>query len=117
MILGQSPPPAQSVSCDLPSDDFPAWCPDDETRHNIVARRNVLLALWAGRLMGLSGARLSAYAAEVHLADFGISGDADVVTKITADLHRSGLSVRSCELRAKLGACHGEALRQIQVTD
>jgi hypothetical protein len=81
-----------------------------------VARRNVLAALWAGQLMGLAGAALTAYAVEVHRADFDRPGDGDVV-KITADLHRAGLPVRASNVRAQLNAFHREALLQTHATD
>lgn len=96
---------------------LPRWCIDDDTHDNVIARRNVLAALWAGGLMGLSGARLTAYATEVHLADFQLSGDADIVAKLVADLHRAGLAARPSEVRARLGAFHGQALRQTSRTD
>ncbi len=82
-----------------------------------MARRNVLAALWAGRLRGLSGPALTAYAVEVHLADFTAPGDGDVADKISVDLHRAGLPVRPSEIRARLNACHREALAQTHVTD
>jgi hypothetical protein len=100
-----------------PTPTLVSWCIDDDTRHNVVARRNVLAAFWAGRLMGLSGAALSGYAAEVHFSDFIEGGDADIVDKITKDLHRSGLAIAVCEVRALLSACHREALQQTHVTD
>jgi hypothetical protein len=100
-----------------PAPTLASWCLDEDTRHNVVARRNVLAAFWAGQLMGLSGAALSAYAAEVHFSDFTEGGDSDVLNKITADLHRSGLAIEACEVRRRLSACHREALRQIHVTD
>jgi hypothetical protein len=93
------------------------WCPEDDTRDNVVARRNVLAALWAGQLMGLEGPALTAYAVEVHLADFSVWGDADIIAKLSGDLHRAGLPVRPTEVRARLSAFHREALLQTQATD
>lgn len=93
------------------------WCPEDDTRDNVVARRNVLAALWAGELMGLSGPALTAYAVEVHLADFSVWGDADIIAKLAGDLHGAGLPVRPTEVRAKLSAFHREALLQTMATD
>jgi hypothetical protein len=93
------------------------WCPDDDTRHHVVARRNVLLALWAGRQMGLSDARLTAYAAEVHRADFEVPGDADVVGKVAADLSCHRLPVPSSVVRAGANGFHREALHQLHATD
>lgn len=96
---------------------LPGWCPEDDTRDNVVARRNVLAALWAGELMGLEGAALTAYAVEVHLADFTAPGSGDVLAKLTADLHGAGLPLRPTEVRAKLSAFHREALVQTLATD
>lgn len=93
------------------------WCPDEDTRHNVRARRNVLLALWAGKLMGFSADRLSAYAVDVHLADFEAVGDSDVVAKVTADLQRAGLSLEQADVTFSLGAFHRDALVQTHVTD
>lgn len=93
------------------------WCPEHDTRHSVLARRNALLGLWAGRAMGYSGDALTAYAAAVHRADFELPGDQDVVSKVTADLHRAGIAMRPTEIRARLVACHREALRQTLVTD
>lgn len=94
-----------------------AWCPEEDTRDNVVARRNVLAALWAGRLMGLSGAPLTAYAREVHFADFSRPGPDDVAEKIIADLHRAGFPLRPSEMQSRLSDFHREALRQTRVTD
>ena len=93
------------------------WCPDEDTRYSVVARRNVLAALWAGGLIGLSGPALTAYAVEVHQADFDAPGDSDVVDKIVADLHRAGVPARQSEVRARLSAFHREALTQTHATD
>jgi hypothetical protein len=93
------------------------WCPDDDTRHSVRARRNVLAALWAGRLMGLSGAALTAYAVAVHVADHAVAGDADVAGKIAADLNRMGLPIPESTVRDKLGLFHREALLQLSATD
>lgn len=93
------------------------WCPDEDTRDNVVARRNVLAALWAGQLRGLTGPALTAYAVEVHLADFTMPGDADVVEKIASDLRRAGLTADPDDIRARLAAFHRQALTQTNVTD
>jgi hypothetical protein len=95
----------------------PAWCPDEETRHNVVARRNVLAGLWAGGLIGLSGDALTAYAADVHFADFEACGDGDVIAKLTADLHQAGLPIRPSVMRERINALHRQALLQTHVTD
>jgi hypothetical protein len=106
-----------SVPASVATRGVPSWCPDDDTRDNVVARRNVLAALWAGRNMGLTGPALTSYAVEVHMSDFAMSGDTDIVAKLVGDLHGAGLSIRPSEVRAKLSAFHQEALRQTAATD
>ncbi len=108
-----------NIHAQLPtaSDPSIAWCPDRDSRDNVIARRNVLAALWAGRLMGLSGAAMTAYAVNVHLADHQTSGDADVVAKIAADFRRKGLPIPEHVIRDKLCGFHREALAQLGHTD
>ena len=74
-----------------------AWCPEEDTRDNVVARRNVVV--------------------EVHLPSLEVRGDGDVVGKITADLHLSGVRVRPTVVRERLKAFHREALQQTNATD
>ena len=93
------------------------WCLDDDTRDSVIARRNVLAGLWAGRLLGLSNTDLSSYATDVHRADFEMDGDDDIVGKITRDLSLHGLSCSERQVRDKLCAYHREAFRQVAVTD
>lgn len=88
-----------------------------DTRHNVIARRNVLAALWAGRLMGLSEVETSAYAVQVHLADFRVQGDADVVEKLVRDLGERGHMLSPEAVRERLGAFYREALTQLSETD
>jgi len=93
------------------------WCPEADTSENVIARRNVLAALWAGRLLGLSGPAVTAYAADVHLADHEVAGDADVVAKIAGDLSAKGLPIPESIVRQKLCQLHREALMQLGTTD
>jgi hypothetical protein len=93
------------------------WCMDEDTRDSTIARRNVLAALWAGRLMRLQGDELSTYAAQVHFADFAVAGDEDIVSKLVLDLDSRGISVPTQTVRDLLVACHRQALREQAVTD
>jgi hypothetical protein len=93
------------------------WCLDRDTRDSVIARRNVLTGLWAGRLLELSNAELSAYAVEVHLADFQTEGDDDIVTKVAEDLAVRGLPFSAQQVRERLYAFHRQALVQTAVTD
>ncbi len=93
------------------------WCIDDETRHAIVARRNVLAALWAGRLLGKHGDELERYAREVHRSDFEMPGDADVVAKLSRDLVAAGFNEEARSVRVHLARFQKQAWRDSVVTD
>src|SRR5215211_5338064 len=94
-----------------------SWCLDNDTRDSVIARRNVLAGLWAGRLLGLSNDDLSAYAVEVHMADFQTDGDDDIVEKVANDLTAHGLAYSEHQVRQRLYACHREAFGQTALTD
>jgi hypothetical protein len=93
------------------------WCMEEDTRDSTIARRNVLAALWAGRLMRLTGDALPGYAAQVHFSDFAVAGDEDIVSKLVLDLDAHGISVPTQTVRDLLAACHRQALREHAVTD
>ena len=111
-VHASSPSPRQPTA-----PDASAWCIDADTRDNVIARRNVLAALWAGELMGLADPACTAYAVQVHLADYEVSGDADVVAKITRDLNDKGLPISADAVREKLCAFHRQSLMQLGTTD
>lgn len=93
------------------------WCMETDTMHSVIARRNVLLALWAGRKMGLNGSEMSRYAGAVHFSDYEVAGDKDIVCKVCGDLGVLGIEVDEAEVRRKLSEFHKEALRQTNATD
>ena len=97
--------------------DTELWCIDAETRDVVIARRNVLLGLWAGRLMGKNGATLTAYARELHRADFEVPGDSDIVAKLTLDLASSGHPTTVATLRQQILKFHRQAWRETASTD
>ncbi|MEQ1866723.1 MAG: DUF1476 domain-containing protein [Micropepsaceae bacterium] len=94
-----------------------SWCIDADTRNVVVARRNVLLGLWAGRLMGKTGDELTAYARELHRADFEVPGDSDVIAKLSHDLARAGHPTNEVALRQHLMKFHRQAWRESVATD
>lgn len=93
------------------------WCIEEDTRHAIVARRNVLVALWAGNLLGKRGADLESYAREVHSADFEVPGDSDVVAKLRRDLTAAGFHDDAAAIRERLAAFQRQAWRENVATD
>lgn len=94
-----------------------AWCSDADTRDNVLARRNVLAALWAGRLMQIPSHMAERYAAAVHHADLCEPGDEDVVDKLFGDLTRCGIVITREEIRRKLSEFHRQAIVQTRQTD
>lgn len=93
------------------------WPADGVHHDEIVARRNVLAALWAGSLMGLSGPALTAYTVDLHMADYAEAGDRDVLDKMLEDFRAAGLEVSPDVLRRKLSEFHRQALRELGHTD
>jgi hypothetical protein len=93
------------------------WCLETETRHAIVARRNVLLGLWAGRLMGKADEALSSYARELHQADFEVPGDSDIIAKLTFDFARVGQPTSVDNLREQIAKFQRQAWTELASTD
>ena len=84
-------------------------CIDTDTRDNVLARRNVLAGLWAGRLMQLRDDGVQGYATAVHHADF--------CDKLFGDLTRCGFAITREEVRRKLCEFHRQAIVQTRETD
>ncbi|MDF1634996.1 DUF1476 domain-containing protein [Mycoplana sp. MJR14] len=85
---------------------------DEELRFKAEARRNKLLGLWAGQLLGKSD--LEAYAKEVVAADFEEAGHEDVVRKIKADFEAAGIAKSEDDIRSQMVELLGVAVDQIQ---
>lgn len=85
---------------------------DQEFRAN--ARRNRLLGLWAGELMGLAGDNLQSYAQAVVKSDFELPGDEDVLNKVARDLKGSGLTTSEAEVRRKMDELLAQAREQVK---
>lgn len=93
-------------------DDF-----EEITRTSVVARRNQLMGLWAGKQLGLSGFHLEHYAAEMHDADYEECGPGDVVSKITCDLAKAGIEVGDEAVTKILAKAEANARRELLSTD
>lgn len=106
--------PAREVHGGLGPGD--GWLESDLV-DNVIARRNALMALWAGREMGLDGPAMSTYAGRVHSSDLRVAGDSDLIGRVCRDLAAHGLHVREADVMRKLSEFHKEALRQSISTD
>jgi hypothetical protein len=109
--------PSAAIAPTIANGDPPAWCCDADTRDNVLARRNVLAGLWAGRLMQIPNHMAESYAAAVHRADFCEPGDEDVVDKLLGDLTCCGIAITRDEVRRKLCEFHRQAIVQTRETD
>jgi hypothetical protein len=87
---------------------------DAEIEFKATARRNRLLGLWAGGLMGLEGQHLEDYAAAVVRSDFIQPGEEDVLRKVAKDLSGSGLKTTEDQVRGKMHELQAVARGQIQ---
>jgi hypothetical protein len=87
---------------------------DAEIEFKATARRNRLLGLWAGGLMGLEGQHLEDYAAAVVRSEFTERGDEDVLRKVAKDLAGSGLKTTEDQVRGKMDELQAVARGQIQ---
>jgi hypothetical protein len=78
-------------------------------RDEIVARRNVLLGLWAAEELGLAGEDAEFYAWGVHFSDLGEPGHDDVVRKLARDFAAKGRPADRWAIRRRLHAMHARA--------
>jgi malate dehydrogenase (oxaloacetate-decarboxylating) len=85
---------------------------DEEFRFKAIARRNRLLAVWAGGKLGKSAtADLNAYRIEVFRSDLEEVGDEDVLRKVVHDVAACGIS--AAEVRSKMDELLIQAACQI----
>jgi len=85
---------------------------DEEQKFKAEARRNKLLGLWAAEKLGLTGDAAASYAKEVVAADFEVSGDSDVLGKVTRDLADKGVSEQ--QIRVKMDELIATAVAQVK---
>lgn len=83
---------------------------DAELLFRAEARRNRLVGIWAGEMLGKKGDAMESYIREVMKADFKHAGDEDVLDKLAEDL--DGIASRD-EIRQKLDSCMAAAKAQI----
>jgi hypothetical protein len=86
---------------------------DEELQFKVEVRRNKLLGLWIGELMGLNEAESQAYAKEVIEADFEEVGIEDVVRKVLADCEAKNVDLSEHRLRKHIDELSVEAKKQI----
>ena len=94
-------------------------CIDTETRATgqVNARRNYLLALWAGRQLGMPANQLPGYVASVMQSDFEEPGPHDVVRKVQSDFHRRGIAMDETRLLRQLRTIENSVRAELLATD
>ncbi|HEY3893724.1 MAG TPA: DUF1476 domain-containing protein [Bradyrhizobium sp.] len=85
---------------------------DEELKFKAEARRNKLLGLWAGSLLGRSAEAAAAYAREIVAADLD-QPDGGAIRKVTRDLEAGGIVVPPAELQAKIAELTAQAILQV----
>ena len=83
----------------------------------VVARRNLMLGVWAGKCLGYSGERLAGYASDVMRSDYEVPGPDDVIAKVSADFAAAGLGLGPKAVRAELKTLERRVRCEFMPTD
>lgn len=83
---------------------------DAELQFKVEARRNKLLAVWAGNLLGKSDEETQSYIKEVIKADFEEAGAEDVFRKLQKDLENCASEEK---IREQIAALETQAKEEI----
>ena len=86
---------------------------EEATEFNLVARRNLLAGLWAGRQLGLSDAALEAYAGRL----VGIGAARDLAARLRRDLAAGGVAVSAAAVAEQVQSATRDAILHFAMTD
>lgn len=84
------------------------------TDGQVIARRNLAMGLWAGRMIGFRGRALDSYVLDVMRADLHMPGPDDVIDKIAHDFIVHGVPIMSAEIETQLQ--RQERLTRLEMT-
>ncbi len=87
------------------------------TRGQVNARRNYLMGLWAGRMLGYSDRDLTDYVCDVMASDFLEPGPQDVVRKRQRDLSGIGMEMTEAEILRQLQMTENSVRAELHMTD
>jgi hypothetical protein len=87
---------------------------DQDLKFRAEARRNKLLAEWAGAKLGIMGTALEDYIKAVRRSDLEEAGDDDVFRKIRKDFDESGVAIPDAEIRQVMGEFLAKAVADIE---
>jgi hypothetical protein len=86
---------------------------EQEQDFRVHARRDRLVGVWAGGLMGLVDGDLETYVLSLVREDLRHPGDQDVYDKVLADMAAKGLHVDPHEVRAQMDRCLAQAREEV----
>ena len=89
---------------------------DQDLKFKAEARRNRMVATWAGAKLGITGTALDEYIKAVRKADLAEKGDDDVIRKIMKDFSDKGVAIDETELRRQMGEFLAKAVAEIEST-
>ena len=89
---------------------------DAELKFKAEARRNKMLAEWAGAKMGMAADQIAEYVKEVRRADLEEAGDDDVFRKVRADLDAKSVAVSDQELRDQMHEFLAKAVAEVEAS-
>ncbi len=87
---------------------------EQELEFKALSRRNRLLGLWAGGLMGLEDPHLENYAEAIIRYEIAHPGEDAIRRKVAQDLLGAGLKVNEDQVRGKMDELLAMARGQIQ---
>jgi hypothetical protein len=86
---------------------------EEELEFKAKARRDRLVAVWAGELMGLKDGALEDYVLSVMRADLQDPNGDEVYQKVLVDLAHKGVHVSPHEVRAQIDQLMAKAREQV----
>ncbi|MFY0614818.1 MAG: DUF1476 domain-containing protein [Hyphomicrobiaceae bacterium] len=89
---------------------------DAELKFKAEARRNKMLAEWAGAKMGMGEDEIANYIKDVRRADLEEAGDDDVFRKVRTDFDAKGTAVTDDELREQMSTFLAKAVADVEAS-
>ncbi len=87
---------------------------DAELKFKAEARRNKMLAEWAGAKLGMGEDEIANYIKEVRRSDLEEAGDDDVFRKLRADFDAKGVTISDDQLRDQMGELLAKAVAEVE---
>ncbi|MEQ1754082.1 MAG: ATPase inhibitor subunit zeta [Micropepsaceae bacterium] len=101
------------------ADHAQSWAPryndqnlDEDTRDLVLERRNELVGLWAGHLLGKQDTSLADYARQFRMFRDSAFGDNRLVKQIMSDLTAVGHSFDEALVRVQITRFQKQAVRE-----